>query len=155
MESPIKNFICISNYFKGNDFLINLKKQGNRVYLITSEKLRDKPWAMEYIDEIFFMPGQDIDWNLEDLLSGVKMIKEQQPQIVFLDIEMPQHSGLELFDFISVESVNFEIIFTTAYSEYAIKAFEFSAIDYLLKPLRPNKVKEALGKASKSLSQRM
>jgi len=71
MESPIKNFICISNYFKGNDFLINLKKQGNRVYLITSEKLRDKPWAFEFIDEIYFMPGQDIDWNLEDLLSGV------------------------------------------------------------------------------------
>ncbi|WP_333601037.1 ATP-grasp domain-containing protein [Flavobacterium sp.] len=71
MESPIKNFICISNYFKGNDFLINLKKLGNRVYLITSEKLRDKPWAFDYIDEIHFMPGQDIDWNLEDLLAGV------------------------------------------------------------------------------------
>jgi hypothetical protein len=71
MESPIKNFICISNYFKGNDFLMNLKKLGNRVYLITSEKLRDKPWAFEYIDEIHFMPGQDIDWNLEELLAGV------------------------------------------------------------------------------------
>jgi hypothetical protein len=71
MESPIKNFICISNYFKGNDFLTNLKKLGNRVYLITSEKLRDKPWAFEYIDEIHFMPGQDIDWNLEELLAGV------------------------------------------------------------------------------------
>lgn len=71
MESPIKNFICISNYFKGNDFLINLKKQGNKVYLITSEKLRDKPWAFDYIDEIYFMPGQDIDWNLEELLAGV------------------------------------------------------------------------------------
>ncbi|WP_333667393.1 ATP-grasp domain-containing protein [Flavobacterium sp.] len=71
MESPIKNFIRISNYFKGNDFLINLKKLGNRVYLITSEKLRDKPWAFDYIDEIHFMPGQDIDWNLEDLLAGV------------------------------------------------------------------------------------
>jgi hypothetical protein len=71
MENPIKNFICVSNYFKGNDFLINLKKQGNGVYLITSEKLRDKAWAVDYIDEIFFMPGQDIDWNLEDLLTGV------------------------------------------------------------------------------------
>ncbi|MFN3968871.1 acetyl-CoA carboxylase biotin carboxylase subunit family protein [Flavobacterium sp.] len=71
MENPIKNFICISNYFKGNDFLINLKKQGNKVYLITSEKLRDKPWAFDYIDEIYFMPGQDVDWNLEELLSGV------------------------------------------------------------------------------------
>jgi hypothetical protein len=71
MENPIKNFICISNYFKGNDFLINLKKQGNKVYLITSEKLRDKPWAFDYIDEIYFMPGQDVDWNLEELLAGV------------------------------------------------------------------------------------
>ena len=71
MESQTKNYICISNYFKGNDFLINLKKLGNRVYLITSEKLRDKPWAFDYIDEIFFMPGQDVDWNLEDLLNGV------------------------------------------------------------------------------------
>lgn len=71
MESQIKNYICVSNYFKGNDFLINLKKLGNRVYLITSEKLRDKPWAFDYIDEIFFIPGQDVDWNLDDLLNGV------------------------------------------------------------------------------------
>ncbi|WP_396163682.1 LytR/AlgR family response regulator transcription factor [Flavobacterium sp.] len=78
------------------------------------------------------------------LLEGVAILKSNKIDILFLDIEMPQHSGLELFDFIPVESVNFEIIFTTAYSEYAIKAFEFSAIDYLLKPLRPNKVKEAL-----------
>ncbi|MDZ7613790.1 MAG: ATPase [Flavobacteriaceae bacterium] len=66
-----KTYLCISNYFKGNDFLINLKKLGNRVFLITSEKLRDKPWASDYIDEIFYMPGQDMDWNLDDLLNGV------------------------------------------------------------------------------------
>ncbi|MES2747617.1 MAG: ATP-grasp domain-containing protein [Bacteroidota bacterium] len=71
MESQIKNYICVSNFFKGNDFMINMKKLGNRVYLITSEKLRDKPWAVDYIDEIFFMPGQDVDWNLDDLLHGV------------------------------------------------------------------------------------
>jgi hypothetical protein len=66
-----KTFICISNYFKGSDFLIELKKLGNKVYLITSEKLRDKPWPTEFIDEIFFMEGQDTDWNLEHLLLGV------------------------------------------------------------------------------------
>ena len=87
MEDPIKNYICISNYFKGNDFLINLKKLGNRVYLITSEKLRDKPWAFDYIDEIFFMPGQDIDWNLEELLTGVAGIMRHKKidAIVALD----------------------------------------------------------------------
>ena len=66
-----KTFLCISNYFKGADFLIHLKKLGNKVYLVTSEKLRDKPWPHEYIDEIFYMEGQDVDWNLEHLLLGV------------------------------------------------------------------------------------
>jgi hypothetical protein len=66
-----KTFICVSNFFKGADFLIQLKKLGNKVYLITSEKLRDKPWPTEYIDEIFYMEGQDTDWNLEHLLLGV------------------------------------------------------------------------------------
>jgi two-component system LytT family response regulator len=88
-----------------------------------------------------------------NLLDGVTILQKNAIAVLFLDIEMPQHSGLELFDFIPIESVNFEVIFTTAYSEYAIKAFEFSAIDYLLKPLRPNKVQEAIEKAKKALSQ--
>lgn len=71
MSKNPKTFVCISNYFKGADFLISLKKLGNKVYLVTSEKLRDKPWPMDYIDEIFFMEGQDTDWNLEHLLLGV------------------------------------------------------------------------------------
>lgn len=66
-----KTFICISNYFKGADFLIDLKKLKNKIFLVTSEKLRDKPWPVEYIDEIFFMEGHDTDWNLEHLLLGV------------------------------------------------------------------------------------
>lgn len=66
-----KTFICVSNFFKGADFLIELKKLGNKVFLVTSEKLRDKPWPTEYIDEIFYMEGQDTDWNLEHLLLGV------------------------------------------------------------------------------------
>ena len=69
--SASKTFLCISNYFKGNAFLTALKKQGNRVFLITSEQLRDKPWAFEYIDEVFYMPGQDLDWDLDLLLKGV------------------------------------------------------------------------------------
>ena len=87
----------------------------------------------------------------DNLLSGVALIKEQQPNIVFLDIEMPEHSGLEILNFIEKEVHNFEIIFTTAYSEYAIQAFQLSAIDYLLKPVRPSQVKEAVDKAIKFL----
>lgn len=87
MENNTKTFICISNYFKGNDFLINMKKLGNKVFLITSEKLRDKPWAFDSIDEIFYMPGQDMDWDLDMLLQGVAglMRKEKIDAIVALD----------------------------------------------------------------------
>ena len=69
--STSKTFLCISNYFKGNAFLTALKKQGNHVLLITTEQLRNKPWAFEYIDEIFYMPGLDLDWDLDILLKGV------------------------------------------------------------------------------------
>ncbi|WP_432412365.1 LytR/AlgR family response regulator transcription factor [Rasiella sp. SM2506] len=83
----------------------------------------------------------------ENLLDGIQLIKQDKPQLVFLDIEMPEHSGLEILDFLSREELNFEIIFTTAYSDYAIQAFELSAVDYILKPLRPQKVVEAVDKA--------
>lgn len=66
-----KTFVCISNYFKGTDFLIQLKELGNKVYLVTSEKLRNKPWPKDFIDEIFYMQGSDTEWNLEHLLLGV------------------------------------------------------------------------------------
>lgn len=87
----------------------------------------------------------------EDLLSGVKLIKEHKPDLVFLDIEMPMHSGLEILDFIGKDEINFEIIFVTAYSEYALRAFELSAIDYLLKPLRPTALVAAVEKAIKQI----
>jgi len=87
-----------------------------------------------------------------NLPQGVKAIHQIKPDIVFLDVEMPEYSGLELMDFIDVDQFNFEIIFTTAYAEYAIRAFELSAIDYLLKPLRPDKLKEAVKKVSSSLN---
>ncbi|WP_278035647.1 ATP-grasp domain-containing protein [Flavobacterium nitratireducens] len=83
----IKTFICISNYFKGTDFIIQLKALGNKVYLVTSEKLRDKPWPKEYIDEIFYMQGSDVEWNLEHLFLGVSnlMKSNKVDAIVALD----------------------------------------------------------------------
>ena len=87
----------------------------------------------------------------EDLLSGVALIKKEKPKLIFLDIEMPEHSGLEIIDFIDKETYNFEIIFVTAYNEYAIEAFQLSAIDYLLKPVRPTQIKEAINKVIKNI----
>ena len=81
------------------------------------------------------------------LPEGVRIINEIHPDIVFLDIEMPGYLGIQLLDFFTPSQITFEIIFTTAYSEYAIKAFELNAVDYLLKPLRDEQIEMAVKKA--------
>lgn len=80
----------------------------------------------------------------DDVPEGVLAIRKHQPQLVFLDIEMPGYNGFQLLDFFG--SINFNIIFTTAYSEYALQAFQVSAIDYLLKPIQIEKLKNAIEK---------
>ena len=87
-------------------------------------------------------------YEAETLPEGVGVIREQQPDIVFLDIEMPKYNGTQIFDFFQENEINFHIVFTTAYSDFAIQAFEMNAVDYLLKPMRPTKVKEAIKKVS-------
>lgn len=80
----------------------------------------------------------------DDLPSGVKAIRKHKPDFVFLDIEMPNYSGLEILDFFDESKIDFSIIFTTAYNHYAIEALKISAVDYLLKPLNKEDIKEAI-----------
>jgi two-component system LytT family response regulator len=82
----------------------------------------------------------------QDLPEGVKAIKKHKPDIVFLDIEMPGYSGLQILDFFNEDEIDFEIVFTTAYNEFALQAFKLSAIDYLLKPIQPELIKEAVNR---------
>lgn len=76
--------------------------------------------------------------------QAVKSIKTHQPNLVFLDIEMPNYAGYEIVDFF--EEITFEMIFVTAYDKYAIKAFEVSAVDYLLKPIEIDRLQEAVAR---------
>lgn len=80
----------------------------------------------------------------KDLLEGVAAIKQLKPDVVFLDIEMPHHSGLEIMNFFEGNTLDFEIVFVTAYSEYALKAFELAAIDYILKPIDTEQLERAI-----------
>ncbi len=84
-----------------------------------------------------------------DVESAVIEIKANNPDFVFLDIEMPNYSGFELLEFF--ENIDFEIIFVTAYSQYAIHAFEVSAIDYLLKPLQIDRLEAAIKKVKEKI----
>ena len=96
-----------------------------------------------------YCPEVTVVAECENLPEGIKAIRKQQPDIVLLDIEMPGHSGLELLDFFDENEINFSIIFTTAYNEYALKAFKFSAVDYLLKPIIPEELAEAIQRVAK------
>jgi len=76
---------------------------------------------------------------------GIKAIEETSPQLIFLDIEMPQVNGFQMLEQIKV--INFDLIFTTSYDQYAIKAIRTSALDYLLKPIDREELQIAVRKA--------
>lgn len=99
--------------------------------------------------EIDFPTIQVLD-SANDLLSGVSKIKQHKPDFVFLDIQMPNHNGFEIVDFIP--TIDFEIIFVTAYDHYAIKAFEFNAIDYLVKPVNRQRMKIAINRVEERIN---
>lgn len=92
-----------------------------------------------------YCPQLTVSGMAEDVVQGVKLIRKENPDIIFLDIEMPGYNGFQLLEFF--DDINFEVIFVTAYSEFALKAFQVSAVDYLLKPLQIEQLIRAVEKA--------
>ncbi len=79
---------------------------------------------------------------------ALKLIGSEKPNLVFLDIELPDMTGFELLQ--QLDDINFQTIFTTSHSHYAIKAFRFNALDYLIKPIKENELDEAIKRFLKS-----
>lgn len=104
----------------------------------------DEPLARTVAHE-YLLPHADIQLVAQcgDGFEGVKAIQQHKPDIIFLDIQMPKISGFEMLELIEDKPA---IIFTTAFDEYAIKAFEANAIDYLLKPYSQDRFNSALDK---------
>lgn len=91
-----------------------------------------------------YCPDVELVAQCKNVPEGAMAINKYNPDVVFLDIEMPEYNGFDLLNFFKV--INFEIVFVTAYSEYAIRAFEVSAIDYLLKPVEIESLQKAVEK---------
>ncbi len=104
----------------------------------------DEQWARTVLDTLLKrdFPKVEVVAQCIDVISAVEKIKELQPDVVFLDIEMPNYAGYEIVNFFN--KITFDIIFVTAFDKYAIKAFEINAIDYLVKPIDREKLKEAI-----------
>lgn len=91
-----------------------------------------------------FCQGVEVLGEATNVTEAMQLIKACSPQIVFLDIEMPQGNGFNLF--YHFDEIDFEVVFTTAYSQYAIKALRMSALDYLLKPIDIQELKTTLNR---------
>ena len=81
------------------------------------------------------------------ITEAKRAIENENPDVVFLDIQLNDNTGFDLLS--QIKNINFEVIFTTGYDNYAIKAFKFSALDYLLKPIDKDDLKESINKLKK------
>jgi len=91
-----------------------------------------------------YCPDVEIVGEAEDVQTGVKLIRQTRPDVVFLDIRLEDGTGFDLLD--KFPHPAFQVIFTTAYDEFALKAFRYNAIDYLLKPIDIDELMGAVDK---------
>jgi len=113
--------------------------------VIIDDEAKARRILESFVDE--YCPGLNTVGTAPDVVQGVKLIQKENPDIVFLDIEMPGYNGFQLLEFF--DEIRFEVIFVTAYSEFALKAFQVSAVDYLLKPLQIDQLINAVEKVEK------
>jgi two-component system LytT family response regulator len=110
----------------------------------------DEPNAVKLLDSILTDVSQECTvvgtaHTIEDALEGVEKL---QIDLLFLDIKLGNTSGFDLLD--KIDNINFQVVFTTAFSQYAIKAFEYNAVHYLLKPLDAEKVASLVKKLNRN-----
>lgn len=114
----------------------------------------DEPGNVVTLTEVIkeYCPRVILKGSAPDPIKGYELIREVDPDIVFLDIEMPYGNAFDLLD--KVNPARFEVIFITAFDNYAIKAIRYTALDYILKPVNINELKEAVRKAIIRLEER-
>lgn len=113
--------------------------------IIIEDEAPARDLLKHYLTEV---PEIEIVAECPDGFAGLKSITELKPDLIFLDIQMPKLTGFEMLEVIEERP---EIIFTTAYDQFALKAFELNAADYLLKPFHKERLKEAVKKVSEKL----
>ena len=94
-------------------------------------------------------PNVNITGTTSNAEEGLIMLLKTPPDLLFLDIEMPRLNGFDLLE--KVGDLHFQVVFTTAYDRYAVRAFKFSALDYLLKPISPTELRATVEKATQKV----
>lgn len=112
--------------------------------VIIDDEEKSRVTLSAFIDK--YCPGLQITGQADGVKSGIDLIKTSEPDVVFLDIEMNDGTGFDVIE--ALPDPTFDVIFVTAYNQYALKAFRYSAIDYLLKPINPEELLQAVHKLS-------
>src|SRR5690242_13005735 len=114
--------------------------------MIHAVVIDDEPKCIETLSIHIRMhcPELTIDATCTSGSDGIQAIHEYKPDVVFLDIEMPKMNGFEMLE--KLEKISFHVVFTTAYNQFAIKAFRYSALNYLLKPIDPEDLKSTVAR---------
>ncbi len=115
--------------------------------MIKAVIIDDEPRARDILGkhlEKSFSKRVKVVAEADDVQSGIQVIKETKPDLVFLDINLTTGSGFELLN--QLRDYEFEVIFVTAYDSYAVKAFQFSAFGYLMKPIRPQELTDVINR---------
>ncbi len=110
----------------------------------------DEKHARESLNALvdLYCPNVKIIGDAANIIEGQRLIENLEPDLVFLDIAIGEDSGFDLIDIL--KPINFQLIFTTAHSEFAIQAFRVNALDYLLKPIEPDQLKAAIKKVKRT-----
>ncbi len=116
--------------------------------------VEDEPESLLLLNNLIMVNGlAEVAGSTHDPDRALGLILEFKPDILFLDIQMPGKSGFEVLDDLrKTRSVNPYVVFTTAYNEYAIKAFEYAAFDYLLKPVEPRRLNDTIIRCAEAKS---
>ena len=119
--------------------------------MIRTVIIDDEKNAAELVENMLgiYCGSVNVVGKADSVKSGFEMLTEMEPDLVFLDVQMGDGTGFDLLK--KFDTIGFKVIFITAYQEYAINAFRYSAIDYLLKPVNPDHLILAVEKAEKTI----
>jgi two-component system LytT family response regulator len=122
--------------------------------MIKAMLIDDEPDNLQFISSMIgiFCPAVSVVGAYTDPFEGMEAILKQKPDVLLLDIEMPGMTGFELLR--RLPAVDFELIFVTAHNQYALNAIKLSALDFLLKPVDPTELEEALAKVEQKLKEK-
>ncbi|MES2849498.1 MAG: LytTR family DNA-binding domain-containing protein, partial [Bacteroidota bacterium] len=123
--------------------------------MIKAIHIEDEPRNVELLKELVKEYCRDIELvgNAGNVPDGIELIKKEKPQLLYLDIELDKGNSFDLLEELKDEKLSFQVIFITAFDDYAVKAFRHNAVDYLLKPISIPELKEATEKAAARIKQ--